>query len=367
MPKIKLAVCDADVSYRERFTSYLAHHKAEEAEVYAYSNVQLFLEKRKEIAFDIMVLGEDFLEIIPELEKENIPILGLVDEHAGGLRETYDDVFVREASDLECNKTVEQQSRMETVPSVPKVTYLPRYQPMEVMWHKISVITARSHGSSHIKRLLPSVEITGVYAPGGHEMQMFFSMLYAGLLAQERRVLYLNFMPYVDFFELFGREDTHNMSDLILALRSNRLTAEKLHEFISEMDGIAYIAPFCNPENLHEVMLTDYQEILQAVMEYTDYEVIVVDFGMEMEQFSKMLDCCQRIYCLMKEGFFYQYQMNQFLEYLRCDSSGLEKKAQVVSLPFQAKWMHGGGNLMEQLKWSEFGDFVRRDFSGGSK
>lgn len=342
MPKIKLAFCEEDVSYRERFVSYLAHHKSGEAEVYAYSKAELFLEKRKEISFDVVILGEGFFTLLLELEKEENPVLVLVDEQEEKAQSMDSAAYVREA-----------------------VEYLPRYQPMEVVWHRISVLAAKGHGGSSIKKLLSSVEIVGVYAPGGHEMQLFFSLLYAGLFAKECRVLYLNFMPYVNFEELFGKEAEGNMSDLILALRSEELTAETFREYICELDGISYVAPFCNPENVQEVTLADYEKILQAVMEYTDYEVVVIDFGMGMEHFAKMLASCQRILCLTKDGFFYQSQLNQFLAYVRSEDAELEKKVQVVNLPFQAKWIHGGGSLMEQLKWSEFGDFVRRNFSGG--
>ncbi len=371
MPKIKLAVCDTNTSYRERFVSYLAHHKAKEAEVYAYSKMQLFLEERKEIPFEIVILGEGFLELVPELEKENIPMLVLTDaqtEHvlvdtqaermreagrADYVREESAAAYVREACDEMCIQK--------------KTIYFPRYQSMEAVWQQIKILTAGCHCSNPIKNMLSSIEIVGVYAPGGHEMQLFFSLLYAGILAKESRVLYLNFMPYVSFEELFGREDEYNMSDLVLALRSHQLTAEQLHEFINEMDGVSYIAPFDHPENVCEMTWTDYQEILRVVQEYTDYEVLVIDFGVCVAHFAEMLDCCQRILIPAKEGFVYQCQRKQFLAYLKSEKPELEKRMQEVALSFQAKWIHGGGNLMEQLKWSEFGDYIRRSFLGGKE
>lgn len=338
MPKIKIAICDENISYSERAVAYLVNHKRNEAEVYAYSGAELFLEKLKEITFQVILLGEEFVQLLPRLKDENTPIIVLMNEQVAGEEET-----------------------------ASKRIFLPRYQPMENLWRRINVLTAAEHSCGSSGLLLSKLEVVGVYAPGGHEMQLFFSLLYAGLLAKEGRVLYLNFMPYMDFGELFGREDACNMNDLILALRGHELTAEKLQEYICEIDGISYIAPFCNPENVQEVTLRDYKEILQAVAAYTDYEYLVVDFGMGMNQLAEMLDCCQRIFCLVKEGFLYQSQLNQFLAYVNNEKPELPMRLQVINLPFQAKWIRGGGNLVEQLKWSEFGDFVRHNFAGGNE
>lgn len=366
MSKIRLAICDPDTCYSERFVSYLAHYKAEEAEVYAYSEPRLFLEKIKQIPFEVIVLGVSFLRLVPELEIKNIPILVLVDEQAGVVRE---DSGIESTDYVQEDNCVEQSMGIRYAGCVGqrslKEEFIPRYQPMETVWHRIRVLTAEKKSEEHLKSLVSNVEVIGVCAPGGHEMQLLFSLMYAELMAKESRVLYLNFMPYADFCELFGREDTYNMGDFVLALRSQSLTSEKLHNFVNEMDGVAYIAPFCNPEHMHELTFEDYQEILQAVTAYTHYEKIVVDFGQGMDRYSDMLNCCQRILCLTKEGFLSQCQLNQFLEYIRSETTELEKKVRIVNLPFQAKWIRGGGNLMEQLRWSEFGDFIRRNFAGG--
>ncbi len=349
MPKIRLAICDANTCYAERLVSYLASHKREEAEIYAYTNPQLLLKKLQENAIQVVLLGEEFIDLLERLEAENIPVIVLLEQRIKNA------AFVKEDVDEErCSFNCQ-------------TLFLPRYQPMETLWRRICVLVAAESFGGGTTQFLSTVQVVGICAAGGHEMQLFFSLLYTELLAKENKVLYLNFLSYVDFRELFGREDAYNMSDFILALRGHDLTPEKLQEYICEMDGISYIAPFCNPENIREVTISDYLEMLRVVRTYTDYEILVVDFGIGMEEFVKMLDCCHRIFCLTREGFFYQCQLKQFQEYVKSGMPELEKRLEIVNLPFQAKWIHGGGNLMEQLKWSEFGDFVRRNFSGESE
>ena len=43
---------------------------------------------------------------------------------------------------------------------------------------------------------------------------------------------------------------------------------------------------------------------------------------------------------------------------------GMSERLQFVNLPFTAKGIRGGGNMLEQLVWSEFGDYIRDYLAG---
>jgi hypothetical protein len=42
----------------------------------------------------------------------------------------------------------------------------------------------------------------------------------------------------------------------------------------------------------------------------------------------------------------------------------MSERLQFVNLPFTAKGIRGGGNMLEQLVWSEFGDYIRDYLAG---
>ena len=51
-----------------------------------------------------------------------------------------------------------------------------------------------------------------------------------------------------------------------------------------------------------------------------------------------------------------------YLEQVKPD--GMSERLQFVNLPFTAKGIRGGGNMLEQLVWSEFGDYIRDYLAG---
>ena len=49
---------------------------------------------------------------------------------------------------------------------------------------------------------------------------------------------------------------------------------------------------------------------------------------------------------------------------LQVKPDGMYERLQFVNLPFTAKGIRGGGNMLEQLVWSEFGDYIRDYLAG---
>ena len=93
---------------------------------------------------------------------------------------------------------------------------------------------------------------------------------------------------------------------------------------------------------------------------------MIVDFGSQTEDFAGMLYTCKYVYCIEKSGYYFQRRMEEFVNYLKkATEEAFFERFQTLELPFQAKWIRGGGNLLEQLGWSEFGDYVRKFLEGG--
>lgn len=345
MVKRKIAVCDSDTLYRERFTAYLMNHRSEEMDVHAFSGIDIFLEDMKKEFYDLVLLEEGLEEAAAEIGKMGMPVLILTSNAAGhGTKEA-----------------AETSGKEEWEPS-----YTLKYQPMDIMVKQIYLLTDLKERTEKGQYALSELEVVGIWSPIHHEMQQLFSVLYALQMAQEKRILYLNFLEYSGFLELFSQSCEYDMGDLILRLRNESLTAEQFRQCVYEMRDISYIPPFKNPENIHEFCQQDLKLLLDYLAANTDYEMIVIDFGSGMQQFLQMLSGCTYIYCLMKEGFFYQCQLNEFLEYVqKIGEDAVLKKMEIIKLPYHAKWLREGTNLVEQLNWSEFGDFVRNYRSGG--
>lgn len=89
------------------------------------------------------------------------------------------------------------------------------------------------------------------------------------------------------------------------------------------------------------------------------------DFGTGIPSIAAFLEECSSIYCPVKEGYFYECQKAEFVHYLeQVKPDGMSERLQFVNLPFTAKGIRGGGNMLEQLVWSEFGDYIRDYLAG---
>ena len=62
MQKIKIALCDKDKFYCERFAAYMMNHKAQEIELNIYSTIEQFTGDEKMGNFDLVIAGSGFEE-----------------------------------------------------------------------------------------------------------------------------------------------------------------------------------------------------------------------------------------------------------------------------------------------------------------
>lgn len=344
MRKLEVAVCDICDGYRERFVTYLVEYKSKEMTVQAFSAPELFLEIMTKRKFDIAILGQGFESVLQAVKELRLPCILLKDT-------------MPEAVAEETDYGAEEMAEM---------TEIFRYQPMERILHEIQ--TMSGVGLMNVvagEYCASELEVIGIYSPVRHEMQMPFSMVFSAMLSQRRKVLYVNLMENSGFLELFHLEGQYDMGDIMVRLRNHRLVPETFLRSVYEADGIYYIPPFLNPENLHELTVKDYESFLEFLETKTDFEAVVFDFGEGLMQFTGMLEKCTSIYCLAKSGFFFDCQMNHFLEYLeRGEKGNLRERMNVAELPFSARHIRGGTGVLRQLVWSEFGDYVRNYLMG---
>ena len=343
MHKLDVAFCDTNEPYGERFAAYLMEHKAKEFTVHLFPEPELFLQKIKNEKFDLVLLGSGFSEFGEQAVLSGMTVLILSENIPERLSE--DNSYL-------------QSGR--------KLTVIFKYQPMEAILHEMMVVTGgKKAGKESFTDRLTKLEIIGVYSPIGHEMQMPFSMVLSSVLAKQRRILYINLMQNTGFLQLFDSQAEYDIGDLTLRLRRGTTESEQFFQSIYEMGDFSYVAPFRNPEQLGEFQMDDYRKLLAHLEENTKFDTVVFDFGTGIPSIAAFLEECSSIYCPVKEGYFYECQKTEFVHYLeQVKPDGMSERLQFVNLPFTAKGIRGGGNMLEQLVWSEFGDYIRDYLAG---
>lgn len=332
MAKIKVAIYDADKLYRERFADYLMSYKSKEIELSVFSGISYFLDAVNVEKYQLFVLGRGYEELLPSIKAIPVPVLVLSEQD-----------HVKEHVGIENAQ----------------VSYTSKYQSMEVITHQMYLMTEARRVNREVSVCNAKLEVVGVFSPVNHEMQIFFSLLYAQRMAQHYKTLYVNFMEFSGLTEVLG-ETEFDLSDVILQLRDTACRPEAILKQIYEYEGFSYIAPFQNPQNVKEITGADVQLLLQFLVEYTEYQFVILDFGGMMREFPMALQCCSQFFCIGKKGVYYEGFERKFMQYIEAIlGEGFMEHTKRITLPRYTRGISGGEGFIEQLRWSEFGDFVR--------
>ena len=179
-------------------------------------------------------------------------------------------------------------------------------------------------------------------------------------IKKDKAVLYLNLEEYSGFEELMGRGFNHNLSDLLYYVRQdNQNLLYKMNSMIQTVNNLDYIPPVQMPADIRTTAWQDWERLLQMIMLDSSYEVIVLDIGCGIDENFQLLDLCKKIYMPVLSDAVSQCKIAQFENQVRIwDYPQILEKIQKISLPFHMV-TEPSPSYIEQLTWSELGDYVR--------
>lgn len=335
MSKIKVAVYDSDRQYREKFADYLMSYKSQEIELSVFTGISFLLEALSVDNYHLAVLGNGYEEVLPHLRSRSVSVLVLTDTSYSVIKEKIG---------------IEEES----------CSFTSKYQSMDEITRQMFLLTESEIG--HM--MTQTAEVIGVISPIRHEMQLPFSLLYLKNLSEKAKVLYLNLMEFSGFYEIFGEKE-YDISDVILSMREAEKREISILPYIYEWEGISYICPPGNPEDVKEIRGSEICKLIKYAVEKLRYEVVLVDMGGMLADFSDLLQDCTQLYCIGKSGGLFAAQQKQFLSYVKgALGERYQERIKEAELPRLAKTAVYGENLLEQLNWSEFGDYVRKQIGG---
>lgn len=348
MKQLTVAVCDVDAAYLNQFAAYVRNHEEDNFVIHTFTRLEAFMQGLLQQKYDLILIGQGFEAAKEGLGSYDVPVLYLQEEvevaDAAGL-------FVAETTDYgkHKEKSILKYQSAEAI-----------LHEMYMMCEKEEVLSLQENGET-----FSGVEIIGVYSPIQHEMQVPFSVTMASLLAEKKKVLYLNLMECSGLLEIFQWEGERDLGDLLVKVHQNRLTEEGVRQVLYQCGGLFYIPPARNPENIYEICDKEYETLLSFLEQRMDFEVIVIDFGSMFAGFSELLSHCKKIDCLMKSGPFFECKKELFLQYIQSfRQEKMAERIQMLYLPYSATQVVPTGGLLDQFKWSELGDLIRNHLYG---
>ncbi len=208
--------------------------------------------------------------------------------------------------------------------------------------------------------------VLGVYSPVGRCFKTSMALLLGQQLAREGKSLYIGFEEFSGLQRIMGGEYKNDLSDVLYFLRQGCFSVMRLRSLVYTWKDMDYIAPVRYPEDMEQMSGDEAASLLEKLAAECGYEYIVVDVGRPGRNLIPILECCDVIYMPVCDDEMSAAKLEEFTAYL--ESAGqqpLQERIQRVKLPFQGNLKRGKGYL-EQLLWSELGDYVRRLLKGAS-
>ena len=207
--------------------------------------------------------------------------------------------------------------------------------------------------------------IMGVYSPIGRCGKTSFSLTLAHMLGKSQGVLFISLEEYSGFSKLVCGGYEQDLSDVFYLYRQGDFNWLKLKSLILSHGNVDYIPPAAYGEDLDQAQPEEIAGLLKQIGTESGYERIVVDMGHMGKGALELFAACDVVYMPVLDDPVSTAKLEDFETYLKeAGHKGMEEKIQKLHLPEIKTGIRRGG-YMEQLLWSEMGDYVRNLLEGG--
>ncbi len=350
MKKIKLALAIGDKEYQKRFVNCLMNHYQTELEIYEYSSLKHWMDNIADQCNLVIVSDCDENEQLQDIQKvKGMPMIYLEDEES--------------ETDLLLHEKYNQNSNSEIV-------FVEKYQEVnrivdEIMKHIGEEITSVKKTGE----IPQKARIIGVYSLAENEYQLPMAVTLASIMSEKEKTLVIDLQENSGASQILKRDESMGLEEMLVMSESNQFSTARMRSCIGHVDKVDFVYPAENTECFCEIGASSYLRIVQTMIQEMEYQVIVLNFGSRFQGFFEVLNHCQEIYLLKGRGGLYQWREYEFFEELKNKGYTMAyERIQKIELPILSTMITSYERLIEQWKWNEFGDMIRREIprrSGG--
>ena len=329
MKKNIFAVCDLEVDYAFNFMDYLNQKRNLPFEIQAFTTAESLLAYGKENHIELLLISDKAMR--------------------------------KEIREIGIGKIIILSEGVHP-PELDQYSSVYKYQSSADVIREVMACYGEEKALNPVAfpDLKKTMEIVGVFSPLGRCLKTSFSLALGQILARERAVLYLNLEEYSGFEELLGKSFSTNLSDLFYYVRQgNENLIHRMNGMIQTINNLDFIPPVRMPSDIRTVCWEDWERLLQEIALHSSYEVLILDMGGNVDENFQLLDLCSRIYMPVLNDTVSVCKMTQFENLLKIwNKEKILEKTEKVHLPFHMDNI-SSETYVEQLVWSELGDYIR--------
>ena len=334
MVKLGILICD-DI-YRERLVHYLMTHYANTLRLEIFlgdtekEGWEQALDRELERASKMDGILTDYSGLLLQTLKKQGKLFVVTEEEAGENTKTEDGVIIME-----------------------------KYQDVNRIVDVIMKEIGQEVNSLLLKcRMDGQPKVYGVYGLGANDYQMPFAVTLASILGEKQKVLLLDLQENSGLLGLTNRQKEAGLEELLVMTESGRYSRARLMSCIGHMDGVDYVYPARNTENICEAGEGTVPAMLGLLIRETDYDVVIINFGSRFLGFFDTLQRCEKVFLLEPEKVRSEWRQQEFYEELHDRKvQGVEEHMIPTEIPMYAA--ASLNRLIEQWRWNEIGDRIR--------
>lgn len=323
MKKI-MAVYDVDIRYADRFAEFANQRENVPFRVVAFTSLEKLKEFSKTESIHLLLVGNAVPEeALSEIEADQVIRLS----EDGTAKEGEAVVYKYQASD----------SLLREVMSW--------YQPQEAL----PFVSAQGRRS----------RITGIYSPIGRCGKSSFAFTLGQVWSREKKVLYLTLEEFSGLSALTGTVYSGTLSDLLYYYMQQEYSSVRLGSVTYNWGGLDYIPPVTYAEDKTGIEKEVFCGLIRRIATDGVYEDLLVDVGHFCGGTEEVLGICDLVYVPIREDVISTALLEEWKQYLKKSGrSSVWEKLRFLKLP-EPILAVGKESYLEQLLWSELGDFAR--------
>lgn len=326
MKRVRLGVCMADREFMDRFSCCLVKHYRQQLELHMFTDMNMLWSSVANVDA-VLLEDQDLCGLGSEPE---CPVVYLCEaeppEEKGGV------YFVEKYQEV--NRIVDEIMRHigEEIRNVTQTGSLP--------------VRART---------------IAVYSLSENEYQLPLAVTLASILSEQERVLLLDLQENSGLSQLVRDQSETGLEELLVMIEGGKISQNRIGACIGHLDRMDYVYPAGNTECLCETSAATYRQLIHVMSRERGYDTVILNLGSRFVGFFEVLEESQAIYLLKSRGGLGRWRQKEFMEELEKHGSGqLSESIKEIEIPVAIGSIVSCERLVEQWKWNDFGDSIRR-------
>lgn len=329
MKRVRIGLYMGDWEYGDRFTGCLMNHYREQLELHIYTEAESLWQDEAE--YDVILLS-DYDGEIGEKGKR-IPVVYLYDREEQGEDWQKEGVYLVDKYQ-EVNKIVDEILK-------------------QVGEEIKNVCQNGCIGGKY--------QVLAVYSLAENEYQLPLAVTLASILSEKERVILVDLQENSGLSQLLECDSGAGLEDLLVMAESGSFSRGRIVSCIGHLDRTDVVYPVHNSECLCEAQNATYQKLLRFLGQEQNYSTVILNMGSRFVGFFDLLAGCQNIYLMKSRGGLGKWREKEFLDEVEKHADGeWEEKIREIEIPPATSPKITCERLVEQWKWNEFGDSIRR-------